>query len=74
MRVCCYTSFTFAYAARALVLAETVRRAHPDWVLAAVVVDRHPADRVLATLLPEFDEVVGAEELALQVRVMAPCG
>ena len=65
MRVCCYTSFTFAYAARALVLAETLRRAHPDWVLAAVVVDRHPAGQPLAALLPEFDEVIGMEELGI---------
>lgn len=65
MRVCCYTSLTFAYAPRALVLAETLRRAHPGWTLAAVVVDAPPAGLDLAGLLPGFDQVVGVEELGI---------
>lgn len=65
MRVCCYTSFTFAYAARAMILADTLRRHHPGWVLAAAVVDRHPGGTPLARLLPEFDQVVGTEELGI---------
>ena len=65
MRVCCFTSFTFAYAARALVLAATLRRHHPDWTLAAAVVDRHPAGQTLAELFPEFDWVAGVEELGI---------
>ena len=65
MRVCCCTSFTFAYAPRALVLAETVRRAHPGWTLAAAVVDRHPTDVPSGALLPEFDIVLGAEGLGI---------
>ena len=65
MRVCCCTSFTFAYAPRALMLAESVRRAHPGWTLAAAVVDRHPAGGPSGALLPEFDIVLGAEELGI---------
>jgi hypothetical protein len=65
MRVCCYTSFTFAYAARAMILVDTLRRHHPDWVLVAVVVDRHPGGHPLERLLPEFDQVVGVEELSI---------
>ena len=65
MRVCCYTSFTFAYAARAAVLAETLRRHHPEWTLAALVVDRHPGGEPLAGLLPEFDRVLSVDELGI---------
>ena len=65
MRVCCYTSFTFAYAARAMILVDTLRRHHPDWALVAIVVDRHPGGQSLARLLPEFDQVVGVEELGI---------
>jgi hypothetical protein len=38
-----FTSFTYAYLQRARVLAESVRKAHRDWTLWAVVVD-HPPD------------------------------
>lgn len=68
MRVCCYTSFNFAYVPRALVLAGTLRRAHPDWTLAAVLVDRHPDGTPAASLLPQFDVVVEAEALGIQAQ------
>jgi hypothetical protein len=41
-RVVCFTSFTYAYLARARVLAASLRRLHPDWVLWALVTDRAP--------------------------------
>ncbi len=65
MRVCCYTSFTFAYASRALVLAETVRRVHPEWTLVALLVDEPPPDADAAGLLRTFDEVVPAAQLGI---------
>lgn len=37
-----YTSFTYAYLSRALVLARSVRRRHPDWTLWAIMVDKPP--------------------------------
>ena len=42
MSTVCFTSFTYSYLPRARVLAETLRQAHPDWQLWAVVVDRPP--------------------------------
>lgn len=38
----CFTSFSYSYLPRARVLAETLRAAHPEWPLYAVVVDRPP--------------------------------
>lgn len=38
-----YTSFTYAYLSRALVLARSARRRHPDWTIWAVMVDKPPA-------------------------------
>ncbi len=60
-RVACFTSFTFAYLARARVLAESVRRVHPEWVLWAVVTD--VADGVV---VEGFDHVVDAAELGIE--------
>ncbi len=58
----CFTSFTFSYLTRAVILARTLREAHPDWVLWAVVTDEPPGgnDCGLAT---EFDRVLYAKEL-----------
>ena len=58
----CFTSFTFSYLTRAVILARTLREAHPDWVLWAVVTDEPPRgnDCGLAT---EFDRVLYAKEL-----------
>jgi hypothetical protein len=63
-RIACYTSFTYAYLSRAVVLARSLRRLHPDWELWAVVTDRTPAglpDDALAA----FDHVVQAEALGI---------
>ncbi len=60
MRVCCFTSLTLAYAARAMVLAETLRQAHPGWTIVAVLVDR-PGNGPAP--LPGFDEVVSVNDL-----------
>ena len=60
-RVACFTSFTYAYLARALVLAESVRLVHPDWVLWAVITDRAPEGFVV----DGFDHVVDAADLGI---------
>lgn len=57
----CFTSFALNYLPRARVLAETLRAAHPDWKLWALVVDEPPP----ATDLRGFDGVVTAAELGL---------
>ena len=57
----CFTSFALNYLPRARVLAETLRAAHPDWTLCALLVDepRAPLD------LPGFDRVVLARDLGI---------
>ena len=57
----CFTSFALNYLPRARVLAETLRAAHPDWSLCALLVDAKPA----GATLPGFDRVVTAEELGI---------
>ena len=64
-RICCYTSFTYSYLSRARILAQTVRRAHPDWAIHAVLVDAPPPGLDEAAALAEFDQVVYAHELRL---------
>ena len=61
----CYTSFTFSYLSRALVLLESLRRTHPDWQVWAVVVDQPPAGIDPAPLLAGFDRVLGLDDLAI---------
>lgn len=59
-----YTSFTYTYLSRALVLARSVRRRHPDWTIWAVLVDDPPpgfADDV--TWRSEFDCVLDPSTL-----------
>lgn len=61
----CFTSFTFAYLARARVLAETLKAAHPDWVLHALVVDEFPPGLDPDALAP-FDAVTRASALGIE--------
>jgi len=58
----CFTSFTFSYLTRAVILARTLREAHPDWVLWAVVTDEPPRGNDCG-LAAEFDRVLYAKEL-----------
>jgi hypothetical protein len=62
MSVHCYTSFTFSYFARAKILVQTLRAAHPDWIIWAVMVDE-PVDGEDFGLEREFDRVVYARDL-----------
>ena len=64
-RVACYTSFTCLYIARARVLARTLRAAHPDWHLCAVLVDAPPPGLDLAPHLAGFDTVIDPRLLDL---------
>ena len=48
MAVHCFTSFTFSYLARAKILVQTLRQAHPDWTIWAVMVDEPSRERLWA--------------------------
>ena len=64
-KTCCYTSFTYSYLSRARILARTLRQAHPDWVLFAVLVDEAPDGLDRDAALADFDHVVEAKTLSL---------
>lgn len=59
----CFTSFTFGYLGRALILVRTLRKAHPDWTIWALLVDKPPAGMADNTGLERFDRVLYADEL-----------
>ncbi|MBC7800910.1 MAG: hypothetical protein H7Z10_09830 [Gemmatimonadaceae bacterium] len=62
--VCCYTSFTYAYLGRALTLLSTLRAAHPEWTVCAVVVDEPPPG-LPGGALSGFDIVLGVDDLGI---------
>ena len=62
MAIHCFTSFTFSYLSRAKILLQTLRAAHPDWTIWAVMVDE-PVDGEDFGLEREFDRVVYAKDL-----------
>jgi hypothetical protein len=59
----CYTSISFSYLDRARVLAETIRRHHPDWVLWLCISDQEPPGFSFDITDEGFDHVVRAWEL-----------
>lgn len=59
----CFTSITLAYLPRARVLAESVRRHHPDWRLHLLLVDRVPD--WLTTSDAHFDEIHTLDDLEI---------
>jgi hypothetical protein len=63
MAVHAFTSFSFSYLNRARVLASTLRRLHPDWVIWAVLTDKAPVGFEFDILIENFDQVVTAEDL-----------
>ena len=62
-KVRCFTSFTFSYLTRATVLARTLREAHPDWELWAMIVDMPPPGLDVSESLAVFDRVLFPEQL-----------
>jgi hypothetical protein len=65
MSVHCFTSFTFSYLARAKILVDTVRMAHPDWTIWAVMVDE-PFEGDDFGLSQIFDRVLYAKDLGFE--------
>ena len=64
-QVHCFTSFTFAYLAKARVLAWTLKRHNPDWKLWALITDREPPGFEFDLDNEDFDGVAYADELGL---------
>src|ERR1039457_2397753 len=60
-----FTSFTYSYLPKAMVLAETLKRFNPSWHLTAVISDRCPKELEGFDLSPFFDRVITIEELDL---------
>jgi hypothetical protein len=59
----CYTSISFSYLDRARVLAETIRKHHPDWILWLCLSDQEPEGFEFNLDDEEFDHVVRVYEL-----------
>ncbi|ARP92227.1 hypothetical protein CAL14_19670 [Bordetella genomosp. 9] len=64
-KVCCYTSLTYSYLDRARVLAETVRRYHPDWSICALLSDELPDSVDPGVVGLGFDRIVNIQELGI---------
>ncbi len=63
MSVHAYTSFSYSYLNRARVLADTLRRQHPSWVLWAVVTDEPPSGVELDVTKFGYDRILTARDL-----------
>jgi hypothetical protein len=61
----CFTSCSFAYLDRARVLAETLRKFHPDWMLWLCLSDREPPGLDFDIASEDFDRLVRIEELGI---------
>lgn len=68
-KVHCFTSISFSYLDRARVLAETVKRFHPDWTLWLFVSDRAPEGFAFDPDTELFDQVVWIDELPIVERM-----
>ncbi len=62
----CFTSVSFSYLSRARVLAETVRRHHPDWTLWICISDRAPDGLDVERSTADFDRVIWVEDLPVE--------
>jgi len=70
MTTCVYTSFNKKYLPRAMVLAASVARHHPEVTRVAVLVDE-PSEEDRALILGHFDELLLAREL-FELDVFGP--
>ncbi len=61
----CFTSASFAYLDRARVLADSLRRHHPEWTLWLCLVDQAPPGFGFDPANEPFDHIVPIEELGI---------
>lgn len=60
-----FTSFTYSYLPKAMVLAETLKHFNPNWHLTAVISDECPEELEQFDLTKYFDRVIHIDELDL---------
>ncbi|WP_137222105.1 putative nucleotide-diphospho-sugar transferase [Shewanella sp. MEBiC00475] len=65
-RVAVYTSFTFSYLAKARVLAETLKRHHPDWDFHALMTDKTPDEVDFDVEHEPFDYVLWSKDINIE--------
>lgn len=65
MKIHCYTSISYSYLDRARVLAETVKRFHPDWTLWLLMSDEEPEGFEFNLADEDFDHIVTVAELGV---------
>jgi len=65
----CFTSISFSYLDRARVLAATLKRQHPDWMLWLCLSDVEPPGMAFDRSREPFDRVVRIEDLCIPDRV-----
>lgn len=63
MGIHAFTSCSYSYLNRARILASTLRRQHPDWVIWLVMTDKEPNGFLLNLDEEDYDRVLTAEEL-----------
>lgn len=63
MAIHAYTSFSYSYLNRARVLAASLKRQHPDWVVWAVITDKMPDGFTFDLEAEDFDRLLTAEDL-----------
>lgn len=63
MTVHAFTSCSYSYLNRARVLASTLRRQHPDWVIWLIITDKEPTGFAFNLATEDFDRVLTTEDL-----------
>jgi hypothetical protein len=61
----CFTSISFSGLDRARVLAETIRRYHPDWLLWLCIADRQPPGFHFNVAEEPFDRIAGVDDFGI---------
>lgn len=63
MKIACYTSFTFSYLSKARVLAESLKKYHPDWDLFALITDQLSEQFEFDINREDFDQILWSRDL-----------
>ena len=63
MTIHAFTSCSYSYLNRARVLASSLRRQHPDWVIWLVMTDKEPEGFTFDLAQEDYDRIVTAEDL-----------